>query len=91
MGIQMKQKELTETFMLILNRKKPFDLHGLNKNVLELKGLIKDTSANTLGLTFLVFTPSTVNCVAAHRSLYADILVLCKYMLHMVPCEDKQR
>ena len=28
----MSQKELTKTFMMILNLKKPFSLHGLKKN-----------------------------------------------------------
>ena len=31
-AIQMKQKELTKPFMIILNWKTPFSLHGLNKN-----------------------------------------------------------
>ena len=32
-GIQMKQKVLTKTFMMILNWKRPFDLHSLYKNI----------------------------------------------------------
>ena len=31
-GIQMMQKELTKTFMMFSNWKKPFSLHGLDKN-----------------------------------------------------------
>ena len=30
-GVQTKRKELTKTLMAILNWKKPFDLHGLEK------------------------------------------------------------
>ena len=33
MGIQMKQKELTNTFMMISNWKKMFGLHGLYKDI----------------------------------------------------------
>ena len=36
-GIQMNQKELTETFM-ISNWKNPFGLHGLNKKIQRCKG-----------------------------------------------------
>ena len=32
-GIQMKRKELTKTFMMTSNWKKPFDLHGLYKHI----------------------------------------------------------
>ena len=32
-GIQMKRKELTKSFMMIQNWKKPFGLHGLNRNI----------------------------------------------------------
>ena len=34
----MKQKELTKTFRMILNRKKPFPPHGLHKNIQHFKG-----------------------------------------------------
>ena len=40
MGIQMKQKKLADTFMMILNWKKPFDLHNLYKNISALQGFI---------------------------------------------------
>ena len=33
MGIQMNQKKLTKTFMIISNLIKPFGLHGLYKNI----------------------------------------------------------
>ena len=32
-GIQMKRRELTKTFLMILNWKKPFGLHSLYKNI----------------------------------------------------------
>ena len=32
-GIQTKQKDLTETFMMIYNWKKPFGFQGLSKNI----------------------------------------------------------
>ena len=32
-GIQMNQKELTKTFMMISTWKKPSDLHGLHKHI----------------------------------------------------------
>ena len=36
----MKQKELTKTFIIILNlTEKPFSLHGLNKNNTALQGM----------------------------------------------------
>ena len=35
----MNQKELTKTFMMISNLKKPFGLHGLYENNSALKGL----------------------------------------------------
>ena len=38
MGIQMKQKVLTKTFMMILNWKKPFDLYSLYKLFQHYKG-----------------------------------------------------
>ena len=34
----MKQKELTKTFMIISNKKKPVGLHGLCKNMSALQG-----------------------------------------------------
>ena len=37
-GIQIKREELTKTFMMIYNWKKPFGLHGLFKNISALKG-----------------------------------------------------
>ena len=35
----MNQRELTKTFMTILNWKRPFRLHGLYKNISAFKGL----------------------------------------------------
>ena len=35
-GIQMKQKELTKTFMMISDGRKLFGLHGLNISILAL-------------------------------------------------------
>ena len=35
----MKRKELTETFMMISNRKKPFGFHGLYQNIPVPQGL----------------------------------------------------
>ena len=34
----MKREKLTKIFMIISNRKKPFDLHGLYKNISTLEG-----------------------------------------------------
>ena len=38
MGILMKRKEFTWTFMVISNWKKPFDLHDLYQNIQCYKG-----------------------------------------------------
>ena len=37
-GIQMNQKELTKTFVMISNWEKPFGLHGLYKMIQRFKG-----------------------------------------------------
>ena len=37
-GIQMKQKDLTKTFMMISNWKKPFSLHGFYNSALKVDG-----------------------------------------------------
>ena len=49
MGIQMKQKELTTTFMLISNWKKSSGLRGLNKNISALQWLKTICDASSYG------------------------------------------
>ena len=36
----MNQKELTKTFMMISNEKKPFGLHSLYKNIQRFEGYV---------------------------------------------------
>ena len=51
-GIKMKQKELTKTFIMISNWKNPFGFYGLYKNMSALKNHINLTLKFTFGLEF---------------------------------------
>ena len=52
----MNQKELTKTFMMISNWKKPFGLHNFHKKIQRFKGYLTYTAFVIL---FFYYTPET--------------------------------
>ena len=60
----MNQKELNKTSMMISNWKNPYGLHGSDKNISALKGLIKNISSSWL------FPVSHLNPLVAKLSYF---------------------